>query len=63
MTLHEAKRRCQVIPVGASYFSKQTGQQCSVRVRGFTMHRDGSFTIHTNHGATERLTADRVQFN
>ena len=55
-------KRCQVIPIGASYFSKLTGQQCSVRVRGFTMHRDGTFTIHTNDKPTERLTADRVQF-
>lgn len=62
MTLTEARKVCRKSAISASYFSKETGQQCTVRVRDFTMHREGDFTIHTNDGPTERLTADRVAF-
>jgi len=63
MTLTEARRQCATTTVSASYYSKMTGQQTTVRVRGITLHMDGTFTIRTNDGSTERLTGDRVSFN
>lgn len=63
LTLQEAKKKCALGTVCASYYSKLTGEPVTVRVRGFTQHRDASFTIHTNYGTTEPLTADRVSFN